>query len=88
MSWPTPSGDTFAVPEGREDHALDVYLTDGKVVDVRLDGESVWPVWFKLEWKGNGELSAKVRGVRLSSRYGDRIVVHTAPSGPPLNPQP
>jgi hypothetical protein len=84
VSWPTtPSSDTFAVPEGREDHRLDVYLNDGKVVDVHLDGESVWPTWFKLEWKGNGELSAKVRGVRLSSRYGDEITIHQAAAAGP-----
>jgi hypothetical protein len=76
VSWPaTASSDTFAVPDGREDHKLDVYLVDGKVVDVCLDGESVWPTWFKLEWKGNGELSAKVRGVRLSTRHGDAITI-------------
>ena len=56
---------------------LDVYLTgDGQVVDVRLDGESVWPTWFKLEWKGNGEMSAKVQGVRLSTRMGDAVRIH------------
>jgi hypothetical protein len=76
VSWPTtPTSDTFAVPEGREDHKLDVYLVDGKIADVHLDGESVWPTWFKLEWKGNGELSAKVKGVRLSTRYGDEITI-------------
>jgi hypothetical protein len=69
------------VPEGREDHTLDVYLADGQVVDVRLDGDSVWPVWFKLEWKGNGELSAKVRGVRLSTAFGDSIKIHAGLSG-------
>ena len=55
---------------------LDVYLVRGEVVDVKLNGESVWPSWFKLEWKGNGELSAKVRGVRLSSGQGDEIAIH------------
>jgi len=69
MSWPQPE---------RESHRLDVYLDGADPTDVRLDGESVWPVWFKLEWKGSGEMSAKVRGVRLSTRLGDRIAVHTA----------
>jgi hypothetical protein len=55
---------------------LDVYLQDGKLVDVRLDGESVLPTWFKIEWKESGELSAKVKGVRLSTRLGDEINIH------------
>ena len=77
MSWPTHgSTDFFAVPAGREDHRLDVYLVAGEVVDVRLDGETVWPTWFKIEWKGTGNVSAKVRGVRLSSRFGDVITIH------------
>jgi hypothetical protein len=70
MSWPEPD---------REAHHLDVYLDGAEPTDVRLDGESVWPVWFKLEWKGSGEMSAKVRGVRLSTRLGDRISVHAGP---------
>jgi hypothetical protein len=55
---------------------LDVYLTDGEVTDVRLNGASVWPTWFKIEWKGNGELSAKVHGVRLATSRGDEIRIH------------
>ena len=43
-AWPrTPGADAFAVPEGREAHQLDVYLIDGHLTDVRLDGESVHP---------------------------------------------
>lgn len=77
MDWPKAgSADTFVPIEDREDHQLDVYLVDGQVGDVRLDGESVWPTWFKIEWKGNGEMSAKVRGLRLSTRYGDAIAIH------------
>ena len=76
-AWPqTPSADTFAVPEGREAHRLDVYLTDGRLTDVRLDGESVHPTWFKIEWKESGEVSAKVKGVRLATRFGDVIKLH------------
>ena len=87
MSWPTtPTSDTFAVPEGREDHKLDVYLADGKVVDVHLDGESVWPTWFKVEWKGNGDVSAKVQGLRLASRYGDTITIHAGAAAAPSSP--
>jgi hypothetical protein len=57
---------------------LDVYLEDGKLVDVRLDGESVHPTWFKIEWKETGEVSAKVKGVRLGTRQGDEITIHQA----------
>ena len=39
-------------------------------------GRSLWPTWFKIEWKGTGDVSAKVRGLRLSSRYGDVIAIH------------
>jgi hypothetical protein len=78
MEWPTtPPADTFAPIAERENHRLDVYLDNGEMVDARLDGESVWPMWMKLEFKGNGEVSAKVRGVRLSTRLGDQIVIHT-----------
>ena len=59
-----------------DDHRLDVYLVGGEVVDVRLDGQTVWPTWFKIEWKGTGDVSAKVRGVRLSTRQGDEIKIH------------
>lgn len=80
MSWPAPGGaDTFAPVGAREHHRLDVYLVNGQVVDARLDDTSFWPAWFKVEWKGaSGELSAKVRGVKLSTRLGDLIVFHTA----------
>ena len=75
--WPSPGGaDTFVVPEGRENHVLDVYLVEGRPVDLVLDGESLWPVWFKVEFKETGEVSAKVRGVRLATRFGDQINVH------------
>ena len=77
MDWPTArTSDTFAPIEGRESHQLDVYLAGGEIQDVRLDGESVWPTWFKVEWKGQGDLSAKVHGVRLATRFGDRILFH------------
>jgi hypothetical protein len=59
-----------------ETDRLDIYMTDGEVTDVRLNGESVWPTWFKIEWKGNGELSAKVQGVRLATARGDQIRIH------------
>jgi hypothetical protein len=58
---------------------LDVYLDDGKLVDVRLDGESVHPTWFKIEWKETGEVSAKVKGQRLATRFGDAINIHLGP---------
>jgi hypothetical protein len=75
--WPAPPGaDTLALPEDRQNHVLDVYLVDGQLADVRLDGESVLPTWFKLEFKENGELSAKVKGVRLATRFGDAINIH------------
>ena len=75
--WPSAAGaDTFVVPEGRENHVLDVYLVEGKAVDLRLDGESLHPVWFKLEFKESGEVSAKVKGVRLATRFGDQIHIH------------
>jgi hypothetical protein len=57
-------------------HRLDVYLADGELKDVRLDGESVYPTWFKLEFKEGGEVSAKVKGVRLATRVGDEINIH------------
>ncbi len=61
-------------------HRLDVYLEDGQLTDVQLDGESVWPTWFKLEFKETGEVSAKVKGVRLATRLGDEINVHNVAS--------
>jgi hypothetical protein len=75
--WPaTPAADLLAVPENRENHHLEVFLSNGRPVDVRLDGEPVWPTWFKLEFKESGELSAKVKGIRLATRFGDRISIH------------
>jgi hypothetical protein len=75
--WPaTPGADTFTVPEGRQHHVLDVYLDAGRLVDVQLDGDSVYPTWFKLEFKETGEVSAKVKGVRLATRFGDAINIH------------
>ena len=76
--WPaTPSADKLAVPEGRENHVLDVYLVDSRPVELLLDGESLFPVWFKLEFKEGGEVSAKVKGVRLATRFGDVINIRT-----------
>jgi len=55
-------------------YTLEVCLDpSGEFQDVRLDGESLWPIWFKVEWKGNGHLSAKIAGQRLSTREGDEI---------------
>jgi len=79
--WPsTPSADILALPDNRENHVLDVYLVSGRLADVRLDGESVYPTWFKIEWKETGDVSAKVKGVRLATRFGDQINLHQ--SGP------
>ena len=79
--WPTTPGvDTLAIPDNRENHVLDVYLANGQVEDVRLDGESVHPTWFKIEWKETGEVSAKVKGVRLATRFGDEINLHQGPA--------
>jgi hypothetical protein len=45
--WPsTPASDTLAIPADRENHVLDVYLLNGRVADIHLDGESVHPTWF------------------------------------------
>lgn len=77
MSWPSsPSSDAFAPIGDRQSHRLDVYLKDGELQDVRLDGDSVHPTWFKVEWKETGEMSAKVKGLRLSTRLGDTITIH------------
>lgn len=55
-------------------YRLEIYLDPaGELRDVRLDGESLWPIWFKVEWKGNGQLGAKIAGQRLSTREGDEI---------------
>jgi len=59
---------------------LEVFLVDGEIRDVTLDGESVWPSWFKIEWKETGQKSAKIRGERLSTNYGDEIVLITETS--------
>ena len=75
--WPsTPGIDTLAVPENRHNHVLDVFLENGRLTDLRLDGEPVFPTWFKIEWKESGEVSAKVKGVRLATRFGDAINIH------------
>jgi hypothetical protein len=66
----------FPQIDDQDNYRLDVYLVDGRVVDVRVDGESVFPTWFKLEFKESGDVSAKVKGLRLSSRQGDSINVH------------
>jgi hypothetical protein len=77
--WPsTPGADTLAIPENRQNHVLDVFLVKGRLADLRLDGESVYPTWFKIEWKESGEVSAKVKGVRLATRFGDEINLHHA----------
>ena len=60
-----------------ENHVMDVYLKDGQLTDVQLDGESLYPTWFKVEWKETGEVSAKIKGVRLATRYGDEINLHS-----------
>lgn len=77
IAWPAkPSDDTLAIPEGAQRHRLDVSLdATGQVTDVQLDGESIWPTWFKVEWKGDGQVSAKANGVRLSTRAGDQITI-------------
>ena len=82
-SWPAERpDDALATPDGAGRHVLDVELDGkGQVSDVRLDGESIWPSWFKLEWKGDGQVSAKAGGLRLSSRAGDRISVRMPGSG-------
>ena len=61
-------------------HRMDVYLAEGRATDVRLDGESVFPTWFKIEFKEDGEVSAKVKGVRLGTRFGDEINIHHVPA--------
>jgi hypothetical protein len=66
---------------------LEVRLTpDGSLADVLLDGESLWPIWFKVEWKGNGQLSAKIAGNRLSTREGDEIRFTQDTGGPQTAP--
>ncbi len=78
----SPTAHDFPViseAQSRDAYRLDVYLDEGRLADVRLDGESVFPTWFKLEFKESGEVSAKVKGVRLSSRNGDAIHIHQGP---------
>jgi hypothetical protein len=56
---------------------LEIFLRGSAVEDVKLDGESVWPTWLKVEFKETGALSAKVKGERLSTNFGDEIeLVH------------
>jgi hypothetical protein len=75
--WPHAPGDeALSTPSEQEGHVLDVYLDGSRPVDLRLDGESLFPVWFKLEFKEGGEVSAKVKGVRLATRLGDVINIH------------
>ena len=55
---------------------LEVRLApSGELQDVLLDGESLWPIWFKVEWKGNGQLGAKIAGHRLTK---DGVIVIVA----------
>jgi hypothetical protein len=80
VNWPAPAGaDGFPQIETDEHYQLDVYLVDDRPVDVRVDGESVFPTWFKVEFKENGEISAKVKGLKLSSKRGDTIRIHLGP---------
>jgi hypothetical protein len=80
MKWPT-AADRAATSERPpiETHELDVYLVEDRAVDVCVDGASVFPTWFKLEFKETGEVSAKIKGFRLSSRGGDAIRIHQGP---------
>jgi hypothetical protein len=73
-------GTGAAVLEPPEHHVLDVFLVDGQLTDVRLDGGSLYPTWFKVEWKESGEVSAKIKGVRLATRFGDEINIHQSSS--------
>jgi hypothetical protein len=84
VDWPSTSpANKLGIPENRQNHVLDVYLENGRLADLHLDGESVYPTWFKIEWKESGELSAKVKGVRLATRFGDSINIHQVHSGSP-----
>jgi hypothetical protein len=77
MKFPNPGDlETYAGPTETEVNELDVYLREGQLVDVILNGESVFPTWFKIEFKESGEVSAKVKGVRISSKRGDLIRIH------------
>ncbi|MBI4491518.1 MAG: hypothetical protein HY690_01850 [Chloroflexi bacterium] len=53
---------------------LEIVLRGSEVEDVRLDGESLWPTWFKVEFKETGQVSAKIKGERLSTNFGDEII--------------
>jgi len=80
VNWPNPvETDSFPTIDPRENYQLDVYLVDNRPVDIRVDGESVFPTWFKLEFKETGEVSAKVKGLKLSSKGGDVIQIHLEP---------
>jgi hypothetical protein len=77
QTWPSATdSDDVDESDGTAYHVLDVYLVDNRPVELRLDGESLFPVWFKLEFKETGEVSAKVKGVRLATRLGDVINIH------------
>jgi hypothetical protein len=75
MRWPTID-DAAQAGAVTDTHTLDVYLESDRAVDVRVDGESLFPTWFKLEFKETGEVSAKIKGLKLSSKRGDVIRVH------------
>jgi hypothetical protein len=78
MKWPTVDPAAMAGSSREiETHQMDVYLEGDRAVDVQVDGESVFPTWFKLEFKETGEVSAKVKGLKLSTKRGDAIRVHT-----------
>ena len=78
MNWPTVDETTMAGAT-TETHTLDVHLEGDRAVDVQVDGESLFPTWFKLEFKETGEVSAKIKGLKLSSKRGDAIRVHVRP---------
>jgi hypothetical protein len=62
---------------------LEIRLTpEGELRDVLLDGESRWPIWFKVEWKGNGQVGAKIAGCRISTRDGDTVRFVVGEAGP------
>jgi len=69
----------------RQGHVFDVYLANGRPIDIRLDGESLFPTWFKLEFKEGGEVSPKVKGVRLATRFGDQINIHQVQPETPVS---
>ena len=75
MQWPTIDKSATNRAES-ETYTLDVYLDGDRAVDVHVDGESLFPTWFKLEFKETGEISAKIKGLKLSTKRGDTIRVH------------